>query len=747
MRIYYAHTHDGDPEKHWERLKDHLVNVETLAGQFAQSIHATEWAQLAGLWHDLGKYSDDFQDYLLRVGGAVDRPVQGSSKVDHSTAGAQHAVTEYSGFAGQLLAYCIAGHHTGLPDATDTKTGGLSGLKDRLKKPIPSIENAPRDLLDAPSLSPPKLKLGKPGDRSFQLSVFCRMLFSCLVDADFLATEQFMRPDRTALRPTDVIPLAQLLDTLNGHLAKFEKPSEATSVNKIRRAVLASCREKATLPTGLFSLTVPTGGGKTLSSLAFALTHAEKHKLQRVIYAIPFTSIIEQTAGVFREALATSGDHVVLEHHSNFERSMDTKQPTDIEENYWDSLASENWDAPLIVTTNVQLFESLFANRSSRCRKLHRIANSVIILDEVQTLPVNLLRPTLAMLDELCRNYGCSVVLCSATQPAVTLREGFSIGLQDVREIIDDAPAMFSAMKRVAVERVGDIDDDTLALRLAKHDQVLCIVNTKQHAADLFRLLTKEIRAGVFHLSTNMCARHRVAILRQVRSNLDDGVPCRVISTQLIEAGVDIDFPVVYRAMTGVDSIAQAAGRCNREGRESLGKVYVFDTNVDPRGDLRFRRQVGAEVAGLHEDLLSLDAVEHYFNLIYWSRKDDWDKKEIMNCFRQAPHFQFRKAASEYRLIDDTQQPVIVPYDVEGERLIDELRKMKFPPGREFSRKLQRLSVGVYQYQLNKLCENGVVTLYHDKYWALDDDSAYDEHVGLRIDINARDPGSLVVEK
>jgi CRISPR-associated endonuclease/helicase Cas3 len=569
------------------------------------------------------------------------------------------------------------------------------------------------------------------------------MLFSCLVDADFVATEAFMRPEQARERSGARPAPAELLPHLEAHLACLSGYAAETAVNRARAGVLLQCREKAELSPGLFSLTVPTGGGKTLSSLAFALRHAACHDLRRVIYAIPFTSIIEQNADVFRAALSGAGPNVVLEHHSNLEPDPETP---------WSRLASENWDAPLVVTTNVQLLESLFANKPSRCRKLHRIARSVIVLDECQTLPVTLLAPTLRMLDELCHNYSCTVVFCSATQPAVQQRDGFRIGLTGVREIVSDPRHLYGSLRRVVVERLGKLDDSAVVEQLRGHQQVLCVVNTRAHAARLFAALRESSDAAdaVFHLSAQMCAAHRTDVLNLIRERLDPENPrlCRVISTQLIEAGVDVDFPVVYRALAGLDSIAQAAGRCNREGRLERGQVFVFETDVDPRGDLRLRRQLGAEVAGLHDDLLSLDAVDHFFRLSYWSRNSEWDKEGILDCFslsRDGPHFQFREAAQKYQLIPDVQQPVIVPYDGRGRELVGQLRRMPEPPGRGFDRSVQRYIVGLYVPQFNLLRENQAIAQYHERFWVLENGLAYDEHVGLKTNVAGFDPALLCI--
>jgi CRISPR-associated endonuclease/helicase Cas3 len=354
------------------------------------------------------------------------------------------------------------------------------------------------------------------------------------------------------------------------------------------------------------------------------------------------------------------------------------------------------------------------------------------------------------MLEELRRNYGCTVVLCSATQPAVQRRDDFPIGLTDVREIVSDPLRLYDSLRRVGVARLGKLDDEATVARLRQHEQVLCVVNTRAHAARLFAALreSSDDADGVFHLSAQMCAAHRTDVLDLIRERLDpqNPKPCRVISTQLIEAGVDVDFPVVYRAMTGLDSIAQAAGRCNREGRLKRGQVFVFESDVDPRGDLRLRRQLGAEVAGLHDDLLGLEAIDHFFRLSYWSRNSEWDQEGILDCFslnRDGPHLQFREAAQKYRLIPDVQQPVIVPYDRRGRELLGQLRRMPEPPGRGFDRSVQRYVVGLYDRQFNQLRENHAVAQYHERFWVLENESAYDKHVGLKTDAAGFDPALL----
>lgn len=741
--VYFGHSLGGQPEAQWEPLDVHLHRVALgdpelgLAGaaDFAAAFGARDWGRLAGQWHDLGKYAAEFQSYIRsETGDDASLETLGGKRVDHSTAGAQHAAASLPGIPGRLLAYCIAGHHGGLPDNIDEH--GASGLTDRLTKPIPDWSNAPPHLVSASRPAAPSFRSPRGGSTpDFACAFFCRMLFSCLVDADYLATEAFLQPDRRDLRRHAFPTIESLLAALNDHLAGFT--DRLSSVNQARARVLEECRAKSAQPRGHFSLTVPTGGGKTLSSLAFALAHARTHRLRRVIYAIPFTSIIEQNADVFRRALGALSGDAMIEHHSNLDPARET---------VWGRLAAENWDAPLIVTTNVQLFESLFANRPSQCRKLHRIARSVIVLDECQTMPVALLRPTLAALDELVRNYGCSVVLCTATQPAIRCSEEFPIGLPDVREIIADPPALASGLKRTKVEHLGKLADEALIERLEAVDRVLCVVNTKRHAAELFSALSSRQPTGTYHLSTNMCPAHRSDVLAAVRRRLIDGEPCRVVSTQLIEAGVDVDFPVVFRAEAGLDSITQAAGRCNRDGKLPVGRVFLFATDVRPPSDIAQCAQTTAEVMGDFPDLLGLDAIEQYFRLRYWIRRDEWDKHGIMSMFQlgKVAHFQFREAAAAYQIIPDATHPILVPYSRRGETLLRKLRNLGHPPGREFARELQRFTVSLYERQFAKLVENGVVTLLHDQYWVLMNGSGYDAKLGLVMDGFGWDPEPLI---
>ncbi len=556
---FYAHSLENESPDKWETMAEHEERVAKLCGKFLERIHSdlAPWGDLLGRWHDLGKYSKAFQDYLLRSND-FNASCEGIGKrVDHSSAGAQHANNALPKGISRLFAYAIAGHHSGLADAHSTTGITSSGLNERLRKPIEPIQHLlPKEVLEAPTLSIPDLAFdtSNTGRLAFQTSAFCRFLFSSLCDADFLATERFMSPKQFRQRPAAKRrDLANMQMELNKFLNDLNKAQKASDVNGHRAEILYAARSAATHPPGFHSFTVPTGGGKTLASLSFGLAHALNHDLARVIYAIPYTSIIEQTADVFRNVFSSDPNRV-LEHHSNVDPEN---------ESLVSRLASQNWDAPLVVTTNVQFFESLFANRTSHCRKLHRIAKSVIILDEAQMIPVDYLQPCLEMLRTLVDLFGCTIVLCTATQPAIGKRNDFQIGLPKVMEIIPDPRQLYSDMRRVDVKLIGEKSNREVVELIANEGSSLCIVNTKKHALDLFELISKEFpRDQLFHLSTNMCAAHRKSKLDSIRARLngEKKLPCTVVSTQLIEAGVDVDFPVVFRALSGLDSIAQAAG-------------------------------------------------------------------------------------------------------------------------------------------------------------------------------------------
>lgn len=748
MSNHYAHSVAGRSERTWEPLKDHLDDVAGLTSRFASGFAAGGFGELAGRWHDLGKYSRAFQDYLRVQNGLDPHFGEMHGGVDHSTAGAQHAFAKL-GPIGRILAYVIAGHHAGLADARP----GDSSLAGRLTKVVEPYDDAPSDVLAPPAGFDPAAALGAaveltPESPSFQIGTFIRMLFSCLVDGDFLATEAFLDPRRQHERDRPRMSLADMRQRLSVHLNAFVDPTRTDEVYRCRQEVLAACRSAASGAPGLFTLTVPTGGGKTLASLAFALDHAIGNGLDRVIYAIPFTSIVEQTANVFRDVFGDLDPDAVLEHHSNLD-------PDDPEgHNTRSRLAAENWDAPLVVTTNIQLLESLFANRTSKCRKLHRLAGSVVILDEAQTIPVEVLGPCLAILRELARNYRCTIVLCTATQPALLRRESFfPIGLEptNVREIVPPTLDQHERMRRVDVAHVGTLPDDELVDRLADIDQVLCIVNTKPHAAAVFAGLRDRLPDdnGTFHLSTRLCGQHRHETLTTVRERLNPAnpLPCRVVSTQLIEAGVDVDFSVVYRSLAGIDSLAQAAGRCNREGRLDRGRVFVFEPSEQNLiGYLRSTVATARELVGLpeHADLLAPATVRRYFELLYDRNRDQsprfdgrggWDHAAVMEGFGTDPNalsFQFRQIADRFRMIPDDTRPILVPHGKKGRELIDRLRVA--PPDRFDLRHLQRYAVGVREAEYKQWLDTGNAELVHDRHAVLINADAYDPHLGLCAD-------------
>jgi len=732
MEIPYAHSHPESPgdSSCWEPLftsdcpalqggactecermmpsHGHLNKVAWQAAEFAAGMFgegsdeaqvARKWSYLAGLWHDLGKFAPEWQAYLRAKTGVDLEADEAAGTVDHSTAGSQHAVARHP-ILGHLLAYSIQGHHAGLGD---TVSEGAS-LEKRLHKEVPGWSGAPEVLLDFPFPELPRFVAAAVRD-GWAPAFFARMLFSCLVDADFLATEAFMNPDQAALRPRHPKQILQeMLALLDRNLAGFG-PAKS-EVDVCRQGVLRACCGAADSGPGLFSLTVPTGGGKTLSSLAFALRHALRNGQRRVIYVVPFTSIIEQNAAVFRDIfseLELDGAPVVLEHHSNLSPARETTQSR---------LASENWDARLVVTTAVQFYESFYAARTSSSRKLHRIANSVVVLDEAQCLPVDYLRPCLEVLKTLSSDYGTSAVVCTATQPALARGPRFPIGIEAVREIVPDPENLYSRLKRVDVVKRGRLQDAELAGELADSDRVLAIVNTRGHARKLFQELPGS--NANFHLSASMCPAHRRQVLAEIRRRLDAGDSARLISTQVVEAGVDVDFPVVYRAMAGIDSIAQAAGRCNRNGKlDGKGKTHVFASEHE-NSERFFREtaQIAEQVLELHEDALGLDAVRRFFELYYLQHRpaegQPWDRKEILGKLqcgakRELPFlFQYRTVANAFQLIESDQVGVIIPFDDTARRWIAELRNPAIPLHREMLRGLQPYTVQIYASEFRK---------------------------------------------
>jgi len=719
MSAYFAHSTEDPNKGDWQPLDRHLDEVARRCGEFTSRFGAEPWGKVCGLLHDLGKFSQEFQARL-----------EGGRRVDHATAGARKVVEVFKPGFGRLLAYAIAGHHSGLPDGGvdgGARRDTLSGRLDPVKINVPEIRDF-QSVLDAVPAELPQPSISRNG---FSCAFFIRMLFSSLVDADFLDTEAWLTRDRAGLRggyPT----VPELLKQLDQHLDTI--CCSDTPVNQRRAEVLAKCREAAGLKPGIFSLTVPTGGGKTLSSLAFALRHAELYGLERVVYAIPYTSIIEQNAAVFRNALGELGPAAVLEHHSNYQPLLEDEED-ETSPALRMRLAAENWDAPVVVTTNVQLFESLFASRGSRCRKLHNLVRSVVILDEAQMLPTALLQPCLSALRELAANYGATVVLCTATQPALHRAHYLPCGFaeSEVREIVPNHQELYEALRRVDVAHVGGLSDEEVVRRVSVRRQALCIVNTRAHARKLFEALGPD--DGHFHLSALLCPAHRAEKLSVIRERLAAGEPCRVISTQLVEAGVDVDFPVVLRAAAGIDSVAQAAGRCNREGKlPQHGDVTVFDPECGlPPSYFRRTADVGALTVRAFSDLLSPDAVRHYFTHLYsFEGADGLDTKGILRRLEENARslsFPFREIAEDFRVIDSDMDSLIIAYDERARNLIRELRHTDFPAGT--ARKLQRYTVQIYRRTLGTLKAAGVVETLADRFHVLTNDCLYDGDLGL----------------
>ena len=725
--IYYAHSTDAPNKQDWQLLSVHLQNVADIASDFADTFHASDIAYAGGLLHDVGKYSVDFQ---RRLEGARIR-------VDHSTAGAREARAFYPKQFSRILEYIITGHHGGLLNYGSSE----SGLEERLGNRFLPDYSAYRDEIQAPDLAGFRPTVRPVQKRAgFTIAFYTRMLYSCLVDADSLDAEAFSDPAAASVRRR-YESFETLSRKFDEHMVTLLSGAEETPINRQRRGIYEQCREMAALPQQMFTLTVPTGGGKTLSSMAFALEHVQRHGLERIFYVIPYTSIIEQNAAVFRKIF---GSRNVLEHHSNFDPSTVSDDDVESLEQYL-KLSAENWDVPITVTTNVQFFESLFSNKRSRCRKIHNLSRSVIILDEAQMLPTNYLRPCLQALSELVRNYGSTVVICTATQPK--LGELLDESLRPI-EIMRSPGDLYKMFQRVNVHDLGPLSDEELTTGLQGHRQVLCIVNTRAHAQHLHTALSEHGRC--YHLSARMCPAHRRKQLKEIKDLLKEGADCRVVSTQLIEAGVDIDFPVVYRAMAGIDSVAQAAGRCNREGKAVRGEVYVF-RSTEKYGQAtswqRLTAEIGRMVMDTYDDPLSLPAVESYFRKLYSYKGDGGlDREEILPSFERGAGdlaFPFEDISWKFSIIEQGTKDLIVPYGEEGRRLVDELRTSESPW--KYARRLQGYTINIYPNEFKELERAGEIDLFGDRFYVINDMSKYSEETGLINRKSNGGEGSLLI--
>lgn len=708
--VDYAHIREDGT---LQTVREHAEGTAAYAQKFADVFESAAEGRYLGMMHDIGKCSDAFQERLLNNG----------VKVDHSTAGAKIAMKAKD----PVAAFAIAGHHSGIPDGgsrMDMEGGTLYG---RLGKEVPDYHRYQNEIDPVPAASYPEwVKKGNPGYRNFQLSFYTRMLYSCLVDADFLDTECFMSAgmiDRGLNESMQV-----LADRLDSYITSHGWDQPKNELNAVRCHILQTCKAGGKKDQGIYTLTIPTGGGKTAASLAFALNHASEHHLSRVIYVIPYTSIIDQNAAVFKDIL---GEECVLEHHSgiDYESSEDDVSSLAVKR----KLATENWDASVIVTTAVQFFESLFANSASKCRKLHNIANSVIIFDEAQMLPVNYLQPYIAAISQLYEHYHCSIVLCTATQPSLNRIFSQYIEKLQIHELCPLSEKETSVFKRVTYQLDGDADEDGIADRMSSCNQVLCIVNTRKTAQNVFRSLPEE---GRYHLSTLMTPHDRKEVLKIICNRLKQGLVCRVVSTSLIEAGVDVDFPVVYREIAGLDSIVQAAGRCNREGKRERENscVHVFRLGNTPK---MIRENTSACEQALrfavnNEYEPDYPACIHeYFQTLYTWKGDGLDAKNIMKEINegiQGCQLPFKQIAEKFQLIDQNTQTLYIP-EVGTEELFMELRTKQYSRG--LFRKLGQYSVSVYEYQLKELMELGLAEKLDDGIFVLRDQSVYDPGTGL----------------
>lgn len=697
---FYAHTDDSADEAGWEPLEVHLEEVARQAASCASAFDSREWGRLAGLWHDLGKYHPRFQARLR----------DDSIRQSHSGAGAVLAMERFKQ-AGQFLATIIAGHHAGLCNIKDDCRLSFR-LEDAAKVEWPGVEgNAPAELLEEKMPAFPAW-MRDP----LQAEMWTRLLFSALVDADRLCTERFHQRDRPVIRKGSQVSLQELRDRLEAYLTalsnNLDEEARRRPVNLIRARISSACLDAAKLAPGLFSLTVPTGGGKTLAGMRFALHHATQHGQQRVIVVIPYTSIIEQNA---REYAKIFGANNVLEHHSNLDVERRRKDHGEAVSD-WQDLAAENWDAPVVVTTTVQFFESLFTNHPSRARKLHNIVNSVVILDEVQSLPPEFLRTILDGLKQLTTHYRCTVVLSTATPPALKKRPSMEYGLERVREIVTDPTALAATLRRVTYTWCDPdgpaMEWPALAAELAQHDQVLAVVHRRDDARTLAELLMQQVAEdSVLHLSALMCPAHRVEVLAEVKRRLGANEPCRLISTQLIEAGVDVDFPVVYRALGGLDSVVQAAGRCNREGKRATGRVVVFMAPSNPPPGVPRKGMRATEVMLRADPSLQADdpqVQEEFFRRLYYMSDED-----IRGVQQERNAWNFANVAEKFRLIEDGfTSPIVVPWG-DSDHLVRELRQAsRFGSTdlRDKFRALQPLTVSVYTKAFDQaLCAGALI--------------------------------------
>ena len=704
------------PSGEWlfQSNNEHQEGVARLAAKFASEFGMKDWGRVLGLLHDKGKEQVTFQQHIKRESG-YEPDIRVEGDYNHAFVGALIAKQLYPTLF-SFLSYPIMGHHAGLHD--------FSEFNSTLKKEVPKDVNIEElDIELKPSF------MNKP--ELFDLNHILRALYSCLVDADFLDTESFMNPEQAKMREGKKT-INELFPLLEKYLADLKERSKETPVNHIRQKVQDACSNAAESEPGFYSLTVPTGGGKTLSSLLWAMKHAVKYGKKRIIIAIPYTSIIVQTASILREIF---GEENVLEHHSNINEDNSTDRELKLQL----KLATENWDYPIVVTTNVQLFESMYSNRPSDCRKLHNICNSVLILDEAQTLPIEFLQPIVNALKTYQRQLGTSVLFTTASQPTL---EGTHInpnnpsvklaGIDKIREIIPADFKLHDSLRRVNIHMESGLTTaEDIASEMTKHKRVLCIVNTRKVAQEIFSKLPNE--GQTLHLSRMMCPKHVSDTIDKIKEALksDEHSIIRVVATQLIEAGVDIDFPVVLRQEAGLDSVLQAAGRCNREGKLDSADAYVFSLGKPlPPGFITQTNNARKNMLSRNFDWLGPEAMKEYFRQLY-AQITTFDKINIKQYLEKSCEFQFRTASEKFHLIDDKAISVIVNW----KDSMDWADKLKNEgPSYQIMKQLSSYTVNIYERDFNKLKSGGLIDEIFEGIFVIPDREQYHEKVGLVTD-------------
>lgn len=702
-------AHISGKEK--QSVKQHLENVAELTSKFCENyvipnVEVEQYAFETGLMHDIGKYSEKFQKKIQE---------NADISVDHSTAGARELQKQ-----GMLAAsFAVAGHHGGIPNGWDVTN---QNLKERVahRELEPYMDS--KKEIEIKAVEDPVFSAFR--NSAYQEAFFTRMLYSALVDADFLDTEKFMTCGQTERGDYDSI------ETLYGRFIEYVEPwrnitNTTTELNQIRTHILEQCLKSGEEERGIYTLTIPTGGGKTVSSLAFALTHAKKNGMDRIIYVIPYMSIIEQNTEVFRNIL---GEKNVLPHYSNADMELDDEKRNC---QLLHKLSIENWDAPVIVTTSVQFFESLYSNKVSKCRKLHNIANSVIIFDEVQMIPLHAFKPCVKAIQELVNTYKATAVLCTATQPAL---ERWMKPLE-TKEIYRDKKKLFQSMQRVQIRDMGSVEKEDLLDRISEENQVLVIVNTKKRAQEFYQTLPQD---STYHLSTYMRPVDRKNTLATIRERLLSGENCRVISTSLVEAGVDLDFPTVFREIAGLDSIIQASGRCNREGKRLLENSITWVFRLEDKMPDIIEKNVAMteETIQKYGQYDSLEAVQYYFTSLQKLDDNALDRYHAIDGFEKqidGVDMPFKKIGQEFHLIDSDTCMLIIPLEKEAVELVDELQR-RVDCGENFKeilRKLGAFAINVYQNEYRKMIDDNSIYEIINGIAVLQNMALYTNEMGL----------------